>query len=253
MADTTTQNAYKAVFFDLDGTLLHIDMQEFLEGYFDALRVCATRNGQDPDVIVKAVQNGVDFMINDLSGSTNSQRFWEGFAQVTGAGEDDFSAFFDDFYDTEYRSLGTDVEADPDALRAVQACVDKGYVCYLTTMPLFPLEAVTERLSWAGIDDPELFDRITTYDNSTFTKPYEQYFQENVDVAGCDPSEVLVVGNNTVEDLSCMKLGCDAFVVLDDLIDENEFDVSTVKNGTLHEFADWCDRLPAVMPDVNLA
>lgn len=244
---------YKAVFFDLDGTLLHIDMQEFLHDYFQALRTCAERNGYDADTVVKAVQNGVDFMINNRDGNVNAERFWYGFARVAGTGQDDYQSLLDDFYATDYAALGDSIQPDPDAARAVQTCVDKGYTCYLTTMPLFPLDAVVQRLSWAGIDDPELFERITTFDNSTCTKPDPDYFQENIDAVGCDPEQILVVGNNTEEDLACMQLGCDVFVVLDDLIDENDFDVSTVKNGTLRELADFCDRLPAVDPDVNEA
>ncbi len=31
------QRAYKAIFFDLDGTLLPVDMDAFLKAYFEAL------------------------------------------------------------------------------------------------------------------------------------------------------------------------------------------------------------------------
>ena len=44
---TTSQRAYKAVFFDLDGTLLPVDMDAFLQAYFKALGKYAAGHGQE--------------------------------------------------------------------------------------------------------------------------------------------------------------------------------------------------------------
>ncbi len=244
---------YKAIFFDLDGTLLPIDMDQFLYDYFESLRDFSEEHGFDADLMIKAVNMGVEDMFVTRDGRVNADRFWDTFENVSGGTRDDFEPVLMEFYQTAYTHLGDGVIPNPAALRAVQACSDKGYTLYLTTMPLFPDIAVKERLRWAGIDNPELFDRITTYDNSTTTKPDTDYWQENVDEVGYNPSDILVVGNNTREDLSCLELGCDAYLVLDWLIDPNDFDTTTVKNGTLADFAQWCEEeLPDCSPDVNL-
>ena len=73
-------------------------------------------------------------------------------------------------------------------------------------MPLFPRIAVEKRVQWAGCD-PQAFERITTYDNSTSTKPHLAYDRENVEAIGLKPEEILMVGNNTREDLSAYAAG----------------------------------------------
>lgn len=99
-------------------------------------------------------------------------------------------------------------------------------------------------MRWAGVD-PAAFSRITCYDNSTACKPHLDYYRENLQIAQVSPSRVLMVGNNTKEDLACLETGMDAYLVTDFLINPNEFDVATVKHGSLSDFADFAESLPA--------
>ena len=57
--------------------------------------------------------------------------------------------------------------------------------------------------------------------------------------------EILPGSNNTVEDLAFCKLGADAYLVTDYLLDPVGLDLATVKHGSAQEFADWVDALPA--------
>ena len=112
-------------------------------------------------------------------------------------------------------------------------------------MPMFPRRAVEWRLSWAGIDASR-FGRITSFENSTSVKPKLAYYAENVAACGLAGEDVLMVGNNTVEDLAIRGLGADAFLVTDHLLDPDEgFDLASVKHGTMEEFAAWAEALPA--------
>ena len=47
------------------------------------------------------------------------------------------------------------------------------------------------------------------------------------------PEDILMVGNNTREDLAAMKLGLDAYLVTDWLLDPDGFDIESVKHGTM--------------------
>ena len=104
------------------------------------------------------------------------------------------------------------MEPNPAAAAAIETLAAKGYPLLLTTMPMFPPTAVRHRLAWAGIR-PEAFARLTHYENSRTVKPRPLYYAENLAAAGVDGADVLMVGNNTVEDLSFMHLGADGYLV----------------------------------------
>ena len=133
--------------------------------------------------------------------------------------------------------------ANPSAQRAVETLVAKGYSLVLATMPMFPLVAVKIRLSWAGID-PDVFARITCFENSTSVKPKLDYYAENLAALGLRGKDVLMVGNNTVEDLAALDAGFDGFLVTDYALDPIHFDFSSVKHGSMEQFASWVDTLP---------
>lgn len=237
------QNTYNAIFFDLDGTLLPMDVQEFLDGYFDALGRFAAERGLEPATLCRAVGVSVGAMIGHDPGTLNADAFWESFEREWGSAGPAERRFFDEFYGSAFDAVGSGVRANPAAARAVNALAAKGYPLYLTTMPVFPLEAVQARLRWAGVD-PAVFGHITCYDNSTACKPSLDYYRENVRRIDLDPRNILMVGNNTEEDLAAMQLGMDAYLVTDYLINPNDFDIETVKHGSLDDFADFAESLP---------
>lgn len=54
-----------------------------------------------------------------------------------------------------------------------------------------------------------------------------------------------MVGNNTMEDLSFLDLGADAYLVTDWLLDPVGFDLDTVRHGSMADLEAWVDGLPA--------
>lgn len=237
------QNTYKAIFFDLDGTLLPMELEDFLDTYFEVLAKCAVRHGYDPAAFSRAVGTSVGAMAKHEPGILNADAFWESFQREWGCAGDAELAFFDDFYENDFNQVGAGIEPNPAAAQAVEALRRKGYPLYLTTMPMFPRPAVEWRLRWAGVD-PGAFELITCYDNSTACKPHLHYYEENIQRAGVSAHDILMVGNNTEEDLTVMQLGMDAYLVTDYLINPNNFDVDTVKHGSLVEFASFAESLP---------
>ena len=111
-----------------------------------------------------------------------------------------------------------------------------------------PADEYARRLStlraWAGVDASK-FARVTSFENYTSVKPKLAYYAENVAACGLSGDAVLMVGNNTVEDLAIRGLGADAFLVTDHLLDPTEgFDLGSVKHGTMEEFAAWAEERP---------
>lgn len=237
------QRKYKAIFFDLDGTLLPMDMTTFLRAYFVKLGEFSHKQGLGVVKFGDAMRKSVTAIATDKTGRLNSEVFWSTFYQLYGYTDRDIEAAVDRFYETDFGSLGDRVDPNPAARYVVEALRIKGYPLYLVTMPLFPQRAIEQRLEWAGIH-PDDFKRISTYDNSFASKPDLAFYRQNIEIAGCDASEVLMVGNNTKDDLAILELGADAFLVTDFLLDPDHYDIDSVKHGTMEEFADFVDEMP---------
>ena len=238
------QLRYKAIFFDLDGTLLPMDMDEFLAKYFKLLGEYAVSVGLDARRFNDALTGGVRSMALDTTDRMNDEVFWTTFHELYGEDDPGVDARINEFYGTVFPHIGDGFDPNPAAARAVATLKRKGYPLFLTTMPMFPRLAVDWRCQWAGVN-PEDFERITTYDNSFACKPDLRYYRQNLQIAGCAGNEVLMVGNNTHEDLAAMELGCDAYLVTDWLLDPVHFPIDAVKHGSLADFADWAETLPA--------
>lgn len=251
MATSTykTLRTYRAVCFDMDGTLLPMDLDVFLKTYFGAVAHFVGAHGRDAEAFVKGLKAGTAAMAAHDGMQSNADAFWTGFFPAAGFEDTpdaraDWTELLREFYTTDFGKVGASVEAVPAVARALKTLSEKGYPLALLTMPMFPEEAVEWRLRWSGAD-PNLFARKTTYENSTAVKPKLEYYAENLVALGLKGEDVLMVGNNTVEDGVFAKLGADVFFVTDYLIDPVEKGVEAQLHGTMDDFALWCEMLPA--------
>lgn len=237
------ETAYRAVFFDLDGTLLPMDLHEFLHGYMSLLTEFAGKKGMEVASFQQGLNAGIAAMAKDDSSRCNAEVFWDTFFGFVSEEPEQWTPIFEEFYENDFGTVGKNVVANPVVAKSLALLKEKGYPLVLTTMPMFPPRAVAWRCEWAGVD-AAIFERITTFENSTSVKPKLTYFKENLQAAGLKPEEVLMVGNNTLEDLACMELGMDAFLITDHLINPNEFDIEQVRHGSFDEFYAWIEKLP---------
>ena len=226
---------YTTVFFDLDGTLLPVDTKEFMQTYMASIGRFMAEHGLDAHAGGEALFAGVMAMGQNVGDVTNRDAFWKVFCERMGKTVEEWEPLFNEYYLTRFDEVGSVAQANPDAARAVRALKERGYRLAVTTMPMFPQVAVEARLRWAGLD-PQDFEFLTTYENSTSVKPYEAYYTE----------ALLMVGNHNREDGGATKVGCDIYFVTDHLIEtEDGLDVSARKHGTMAEFAAFCEALPA--------
>ena len=243
---------YQAVFFDLDGTLLPMEGEVFIKRYFEVLpQFLAAEGFEGPRPIVAAVNEGTKAMFKPHE-ELNADAFWHVFEKTCGLSRAVFEPVMERFYASDlYNSIGRDVERFEDGLAALRILREKGYPLYLTTLPVFPQQAVEARLAWSGIE-PERFGFITTYDECRAVKPSLDYYRQCIERAGIDdPSQVLMVGNNTSDDLAILDLGCDAYLVTDFMINDNGYDLARVKHGTFKEFCAFARELPAFAESVS--
>ena len=239
-----TTRPYSTVFFDLDGTLLPIDTHAFMKAYTVSLGEFAHEQGLDAHTVMGALLAGVKAMASNDGLQTNHDLFWRTFEAATGIDAKETEALFDTYYGGPFNKVAELAEPNPAAAQAIGALKAKGYTLAVTTMPMFPLKAVHARIGWAGLD-PNDFLFVTDYASATSVKPHVAYYEEAMRRAGVDACDVLMVGNNTLEDGAAFKAGADIYFVTDHLIEsEGGLDIAQHKHGTLEEFARFCEELP---------
>ncbi len=237
---------YRAICFDLDGTLLPMDLDEFMTSYFSRIATFMQENGIESAWFMDGLKEGTKAMATHADDRTNEQAYWEAFWERCPSSPADREALLKAahrFYFEDFAHIGDGFETPSAPARIVRALREKGYPLVLTTMPMFPKEAVEHRLRWAGID-PGMFERITHYENSKSVKPHLTYFAENLAAMGLDGEDVLMVGNNTMEDLSFLGLGTDAYLITDYLLNPIDMDLDSVRHGSMEEFEAWVATLP---------
>lgn len=66
----------ESVWLDLDGTLLPINQQEFIEAYFGELVAKLVPFGFPPEAVTQAVWAGTKAMVKNDGSVYNRERFW---------------------------------------------------------------------------------------------------------------------------------------------------------------------------------
>ena len=230
------------VLFDLDGTLLPMDQDEFVKYYFGLLAKKLAPHGYDPQTLIKAIWAGTGAMVKNDGSCTNEEAFWNCFTALMGEDARKDEPLFREFYEKEFSGAKAACGFNPEAAKAIYAIRDKGYHIILATNPLFPAIATENRTRWAGLQ-PEDFELYTTYENSRHCKPNPAYFQDILDRLGLRAEECLMVGNDAKEDLIAGTLGMKVFLLTDCLINKDNTDISGCPQGSFRELLAFIDTL----------
>ena len=232
----------KAVLFDLDGTLLPMDLNVFLESYFSLLAKRLAPYGYEAKSLVKTIWQCTGAMINNDGSATNEEVFWNSFTSVYGERAKDSLPYFEAFYEEDFDKAQAVCGFDPCAAEAVQLVRSLGLRAVLATSPLYPAIATKKRASWAGLD-PDDFELITTYENSRHTKPNPEYYRDIVASLDLSPDECLMVGNDVEEDMIAEAVGMKVFLLTDCLINKHGKDPSVYPNGGLAELLEYLNKI----------
>lgn len=226
------------ILFDLDGTLLPMDQDEFVGYYFPLLARRLKPYGFDTEMVVKAVWTGVAAMVmNDGSGS-NEDVFWECFGRLLKLDRDKLEEELLDFYANEFNEAIQSTRPTPIAAKLIRALKERGDKLYLATNPIFPRCATMNRIQWAGLN-AEDFEIITTYENCRYSKPNVLYFQDILDQFGLHPEDCLMIGNDAEEDLAIRELGVKTYLVTDCLENKKGLPLETEYQGSMEELYDF--------------
>jgi len=228
------------VFFDLDGTLLPMDFDEFTNGYFKKLVSKAMPLGYEPEQLIQTIWGGCKAMAMNSGIITNEEVFWKYYASVYGEDKLKDKALFDEFYANEFNEAKDFCGYNQDAVDLVAWLKNRGIKIVLATNPIFPRVATQARLAWAGFEESD-FEFLTAYEDSNHAKPNPMYYQDCLDKAGVTADEVIMVGNDAIEDLAAAKLGIKVFLITDCLINKENTDISDVPHGTFEDLKKYLE------------
>ena len=225
------------VLFDLDGTLLPFEQQDFINIYFSELCKRLAHLGYEPQHTVKSVWAGTKSMILNDGSHPNSEAFWETFNAMNPE-LPDARGECDQFYTQEFDRAKACLKYVPDRKQLIEPLKQAGLKLVLATNPLFPLDGVITRMRWVNLQ-PEDFIHITHYDNSTYCKPNPEYYAEILEKIGEKPENCVMVGNSVSEDMSAQKLGIKVFLANEFVENPDNAEIKAYPQGTLDEAADF--------------
>lgn len=238
----------KAVFFDLDGTLLPLDVEMFIHLYYGAIHDCGIMRSISPTNGRKIFEKGVYAMIDNDGRASNSDVFFATIDRFSGIGRQRLLELMNGFYSGDYHSIRPSTRTEARVSEVITTLKRKGYRLILSTNPLFPAIATDLRVRWAGLS-PSDFEYISYYDNSSYCKPNPEYYREILEKTGLCADECYMVGNDVKEDMCAVTLGFEGFLLTDYLIGDLER-APQCKKGDYSALLDFARSLPPVL-EVN--
>lgn len=217
----TRQNgpSVRAILFDLDGTLLDLDLGGFLKRYFAALDEASAplAAAHPPGEFMASLHRAVGRMMEPHPGETNEQTFYRELLETTGVDLRLHWPLYERFYRDVFPSLAGTSGPASGAREVVMTAFELGLKVAIATNPIFPRVAVEHRLAWAGLADLE-FDAITTYEAMVACKPHADYYRQTAAMLGVSPAECMMVGDDRALDMPAADVGMRTFYVGDDAL-----------------------------------
>ena len=232
----------KAVFFDLDGTLLPMDQNDFIKAYLGGLVGVLAPKGYDPKAVANALWASTDAMVKNDGTKTNEEVFWDSFSAILSDKVRNEEPALEEFYKTDFQKIKAVCGFAPEAEQIVDRLHKAGIKVVLATNPLFPAVATESRIRWAGLS-PEKFALYTTYENSRYCKPNLKYYSSILETLGLSGEDCVMVGNDVGEDMIARQLGMNVFLLTDCIINKTENKVSEYKNGGFSELTNYLEEI----------
>ena len=224
----------KTVMFDLDGTLLPMDQDQFTQYYFGLLAKKLAPYGYNAEQLISGIWAGTAAMVKNDGSCTNEEAFWKTFCAVMGERVLEDKPLFEEFYRVEFQGARASCGYAPQAAGLVARLKAAGYRVILATNPIFPAVATESRIRWAGLA-PEDFELYTTYENACRCKPNPDYYRDILSSMALEASECLMVGNDATEDTAAELAGIQVFLLTDCLINRENKDLSHWPHGGFDE------------------
>ncbi|TFG23216.1 MAG: HAD family hydrolase [Promethearchaeota archaeon] len=204
------ENQIKAILFDLDGTLLEINLNLFIRDYLKGLSASIAHIIPQKKLIPHLMKVS-KIMENNDGKETNEILFKKSFFPLIGYSQEEIEPLFMNYYEQGFSKLKHHAKKKPEARPLMSYLFDKGYDVVIATTPLLPKTAIEQRLEWAEVDDFP-YKLITSYEIMKATKPNLLYFKQILEIIGRPPEACLMVGDEN-KDMVAAHLGIQTFLI----------------------------------------
>lgn len=224
----------KAILFDLDGTLLPMDVEKFMKLYFLEM----SKNFEDlfdRDTLVNHVMKATAIMVKDTTARTNEEVFMDAYEMLTGADITEHKKRWDAFYAGGYKNVKASSKTSEEMIEAVDVLKNKGYKLVLVTNPLFPKDAITQRIGWAGLNVDD-FDYVTSFEKNRYCKPQLKIYEEVLEHLNLEAKDCMMVGNDVQEDMVAGQLGMATYLVTEHILNRTNELIEADYQGSYQEF-----------------
>lgn len=203
----------KAVFLDLDNTLLHNPDHQFAKAFLDTLEIYFQQNISVTNVsrsfrqAIQALNQHRDLM------STNAQIMVQTLSKLTKLATEQIQELLSGFYEYPYSQLQQYTKPIRNTQKLIRTLLQQDIRVAIATNPLYPQIAILKRLQWAGLEKfTEKFAFITHSENMHSAKPKASYYAEAIARVGIEPDETLMIGDSLTNDINpSQKLGIRTF------------------------------------------
>jgi HAD superfamily hydrolase (TIGR01549 family) len=239
----------KVILLDLDNTLLQNPDRRFAQAFNEQSRQFFMQQwGFDgfPAIFKQAIQAAGKRARLDY---TNSRITVELLSQQAGIDVTEAAAGLQTFYREVYPALRAYTSPVEAAANLVADLKRRGYAVVIATNPIYPAEAIYQRLAWGRLPcSPDDYSFISHADNMHFAKPDAAYYAEILARVGTEPDEAVMVGDSVTNDIQpAHAIGLHTFQVSADYIENGPAD----QHGTLQDFhrlitsVDWLETRTA--------
>jgi FMN phosphatase YigB (HAD superfamily) len=235
---------FDTILFDLHGTLLPIDLQRFLQIYFQEMGMYF-QDLIDPGLIQKYVMTATNAMLDHPGDQTNETVFMEKFKSLVDQPITVFKQRFDEFYDRGFLKGQKAAAPIPMIPEIIKLLKQKGYQLVVATNPVFPKKAIRHFIQWAGLELGD-FSYLSCFEDNHYCKPKPQFFGEILQRIGKVPNQCLMVGNDSQEDLGAESLGIKTYIITDYLIQQTPGEIQCTYQGTYDDLYQFVANLPPV-------
>lgn len=224
----------KMVLFDLDGTLLPMDQEQFAGSYFQNLAAKLAPLGYDPKELQDGIRVAAEAMVSNDGSATNEEVFWRKFSEFFGERVNKDKNVFEEFYRNEFQMLASVCRFNPKAAETVKNLKGLGVSVGLAANPVFPKSATESRIRWVRLEPSDFVFR-TSYEESAYCKPNPDYYREILQKYHLNAQECLMVGNDVSEDMAAESVGMKVFLLTDCLVNKEQKSISQYPHGNFNK------------------
>lgn len=232
----------KHLLFDLDGTLLPVDMDFFFLHYMQALSYSFSKLMPEKEFSRHLLASTTKMITDRDPTRTNEEVFWEDFINRVKRPREELEPIFNHFYHHEFPGLKKFINRPGPVREILEKALQDDFSLILATNPIFPESAIRERLSWINCHDLP-FSLITSLEQMHFCKPNPDYYREILDLLKIPADSCLMIGNDTEEDLIASVLGIKTCLITDYQVQRD--------NNLQPDFSCRLIELPAVLEKIK--